>query len=367
VIHLRSRKNGGNVNCSRRWSRTLIAAVVLCAAAETRAQDTAAPSFPAFHVGGFADIELHTTSENERQGLDLANVDIYSTLQFSNAWSALGEAVAQKNWRRDDHSTDIDLERLYVEYSTSDALRVEFGQTDTGIIRWNEREHRSRFLQTPIDVPAIARRPQEDGAWPLRFIGLIASGRVQGPLGVSWSAGVGAGPGRVRDSISIFGSDRSPAGLVSLSFAPDALPGFEAGAAVFAQHVRTEPDRIRERDMTLSANYVINGTEVRVEWARMSHRLTDQPVRYRSNGYYVLFSKRLSGRLERFRPYLLLDRLNVANQETYLADATDENAWAAGVRCDITKRFTIKGEYRSQRAINGDRETVAGLQLGFSF
>ena len=127
------------------------------------------------------------------------------------------------------------------------------------------------------------------------------------------------------------------------------------------------PGRIHERDVTLSINYVASGNEVRAEWARMNHRLSSSPMSYRTTGYYMLLSRRLSGRAERVRPYFLLDRLTVARDETYLADATDENAWATGVRYDVSQRFSVKGEYRSQRAINGDRETVVGVQFGLSF
>ena len=348
---------------SRRPIAILLPILLLAAAAHAQDLPTPRP----FHVGGFADVELHTTSENEREGLDLAELDIFSTYQLSNAWSALGEAVVLRSWRDQDERFDADLERLYVEYSTSDALRIEIGETQTGIIRWNEREHHSRFLQTPIDLPAIARRPQDDGAWPLRFTGIFASGRLPGPLGVSWGAGAGAGPGRVRDSTPLTEEGRSPATLFSLSMAPDAMPGLELAAAAYVGNVRLNPGHIRERDGTLSVSYVASGNEVRAEWARMNHRLSSAGVTYRTTGYYALFSRRLNGRAERFRPYLLLDRLKLAPGEIYLADAADENAWATGIRFDVTQRLSVKGEYRSQRTNNGDHESIFGVQLGFSF
>ena len=347
----------------RRRACFILFPILLLSATPSGAQDL--PAHP-FHLGGFADLELHTTSENEREGVDLAQVDLFSALQISNAWSAFGEAVLLRSWRDRDEKFDADLERLYLEYSTSDALRLEIGETQTGIIRWNEREHRSRFLQTPIDLPAIARRPQDDGAWPLRFAGIWATGRLPGPLGITWGGGAGAGPGRVRDSTPL-SKDRSPATLFSLSTSPDSLPGLEIAAAAYVGRVDLNPGHINERDVTLSLSYVASGNELRAEWARMNHRISSAPKPYRTTGYYALVSRRLNGRAERFRPYFLLDRLTIARGETYLADATDENAWAAGVRCDVTQRFSLKGEYRSQRAVNGDRETVAGIQFGFSF
>lgn len=347
-----------------RQIRTILP-ILLLFAGSARAESL--PARP-FHIGGFGAVELHTSSEIGH-GLDLAELDVFSTLQLSNAWSALAEAVVLRTWRVHDEQFDVDLERLYVEYSTSDALRVEIGETQTGIVRWNEREHRSRFLQTPIDRPAIARRQQDDGAWPLRFVGVFASGRLPGPLGISWGAGAGAGPGRIRDSTPLFNDGRSPATLLSLSIAPDAAPGLELAAAAYAGRVQLRPGRIRERDATLSFSYVASGSEVRAEWARMNHRLSSEQRTYRTTGYYVLFSRRLSGRGERFRPYALIDRVSIARGEAYLADAEDERAWATGLRFDVTERFSVKTEYRSQRSVTGnrDRETVLGVQFGLSF
>ncbi len=349
------------------------AAAILFAAAvqaQTAVATPDAPAFPSIRVGGFADIELHTSSGNVREGLDLVELDLYSVARFSERWSALGEGVAQRAWRQNERERrlpEFSLERLYVEYAPNDALRIEIGQTHTGIVRWNEREHRSRFLQTPIDVPAIARRPQDDGAWPLRFVGIWASGRSSGRLGIAYGAGVGGGSGRERDEVPIRDIDRSAAVLLSLSTSPDALPGLELAVSAYAQRIRTVPEALRERDVTLSANYVSSGTEVRAEWARMIHIGTISSVRYETTGYYALFSKRLNGRFQRVRPYVLVDHLDLAPGEVYLQKVTPENAWATGARYDVSRRFSLKGEFRSQRAPGGEREQLLGLQIGLSF
>src|SRR6266487_4043496 len=78
-------------------TRSILFPTLLLLAATARGQDL--PAARPFHIGGFADVELHTTSENEREGVDLTEVDVFSTLQLSNAWSALGEAVVQRSWR----------------------------------------------------------------------------------------------------------------------------------------------------------------------------------------------------------------------------------------------------------------------------
>jgi hypothetical protein len=359
-----------NMAGKRRWIAAIAAAIAVIFAQPVRAEDPPRLASPRpFHIGGFADLELHTSSDSVREGLDLVELDLFANAQLSESWSGLIELVAQRGWKRDPSDPrrfEFDIERAYVGYSTSDAFHLEIGQTHTGIVRWNEREHRSRILQTPIDVPAIARLPQDDGAWPLRFFGVWASGQTRGPLGLTWSAGAGAGPGQTRDVISVFTPDRSPAGFVSLSSSPAAVPGLEIAVAGYAQHIPAKPDALRERDLTFSVNYVNSGTEIRAEWARMNHTSTRTSARYHAVGYYALFSKRLSGRAQRVRPYLMLDRLSVDPRELYLKDARDENAWAAGARYDVTRRFSIKGEYRSQRGPDG-REELLGIQFGFAF
>lgn len=343
----------------------------LVAASTAVAQDDGASLSPPppLHIGGFADVVLRTAPTNtSRHAVEL---DMYSTYRFSDTWSVLAEALAQRTWRppeaSDKPDLDVNLERLYVSYQTSDAFRLEIGETHTGIVRWNEREHRSRFLQTPIEVPAIARQPQDEGAWPTRFVGLWASGQAPGPLRFKWEAGAGAGPGSDRDVIPMFSGDLSPAVFFSSSVSPRSIDGLETGFALYGQHIPSQPEPLHERDVTLFASYVNHGTEIRAEWARMEHQLTSGHQTFRHQGYYVLVSKRLSGLADHARPYFLLDRLNIDAADPYLQEATSENAWAGGVRYDFTDRFSAKGEFRSQQALDGSRRAIFGLQLGVSF
>jgi len=343
--------------------RRLLLLLAFLTAGRAFAEDALRPP-PRLHFGGFADGIARDESTN------VVALDLFSTLRMSNSWTGLVEVVGQKTWRSGENSpeqSEVGLERLYVSYRPSDYFRLEIGETHTGIVRWNEREHRSRFLQTPIDVPAIARRPQDDGAWPLRFVGVWASGRARGSLGLTYEIGAGAGPGTERDEIPIFSSSRSPAGFVAMSIAPENFPGFETGVSVYGQHVPTKPNALRERDVTVFMNYVNRGLEVRAELARMEHDFTRIPTTFRNEGYYVLLSKRLGGVAQRARPYVLFDHVNIDAADTYLRNSASENAWAAGIRYDFTEHFVVKSEYRSQRARDGSRQPITSVQLSVSF
>jgi hypothetical protein len=337
-----------------------------CSAGAQAVAPTEPPPSPIFRLGGFGDLEFHSSSEDRAGGLDVAEIDLYSTAQLTDRLSALVEVLARRD-HRDRLVTEIDLERLFVAYAPSDFVRVEAGQTHTGIIQWNDREHRSRLLQTPIDVPAIARSPQDEGAWPLRFVGVWVSGRVEGPLGLKYGVAAGFGSGRTRDEIPLFNGNRSPAGLLSVSIAPPRWQGLELGIARYVQRIPAAAEPLREHDITLSLSYVNRGSEVRAEYARMLHVGVNSGRRFRSVGYYVLLSQRLNGRLAPLRPYFLFDRLDLAHGEEYLRESRNEDAVAGGMRWDITPHFTLKAEGRSQRGAKRDHDLVVGLQLGVSF
>jgi hypothetical protein len=341
---------------NRRIGAALAIIVSLTFATSSRADDAPPPAsghFPAFRLGAFADIILsHPTGDGKDH--QTGEVDLYASSQLGGDWSFLGEVLVKStpdsgSDRPLTHRFELNLERFYVTFNPSDRLRLEIGQIHTGIIQWNEREHRSLFLQTPIDVPAIARRESQHGAWPLHFDGAWASGRVPGSLGAEYGVGLGGARGTERDDIQpLLRRGISPAGLVVVSVAPDVLTGFQAGASGYAGRIRLRGETLRELDATLFSSFVRGGVELRGELARMVHSDVGGPNEFVTHGWYLLGSYRPRGRWKPLRPYVLLDHQTVAPGEQYLSDVQNLNAWSAGVRWDISPRLVFKSEFRSQ-------------------
>lgn len=357
----------------RSFFAALAALGILTFAAVARADDAQPPAihFPAFRAGAFADIIYTHPTARSGKDHETGELDFYGSSQFSGDWSALGEVLIRHSGTVENlgaSNFEVNLERLYVAYSPSDRLRVELGQIHTGIIQWNEREHRSRFLQTPIDVPAVAQRESQHGAWPLHFDGAWASGRVPGSLGVEYGVGLGGARGSERDNIQpIFRHGISPAGLLRLSFAPDALTGFEAGSAGYIGRIRAPGRTMRELDATVFSSFIRGGVELRGEWARMAHAEVLGRNEYITRGWYLLGSYRPRGRWKPLRPYVLLDHLTVARGEQYLIDVRDQNAWSAGVRWDVSSKFALKSEYRSQAVPAPRLRHAIRMELSFAF
>src|SRR5205085_12397242 len=147
----------------------------------------------AIQYGVFADVVFADSSRTGRE-LQTGEADFYASKRFSDRWSVFGEIFAKHgsdSLGEEATGADLNVERVYVAYDPSDVFRIEAGQIHTGIIQWNEREHRGRFLQTSIDVPTIANREEQGGAWPLHYVGLWAHGRLPGSLGLQYGAGLG--------------------------------------------------------------------------------------------------------------------------------------------------------------------------------
>lgn len=330
-------------------------------------------SYPTVRLSAFADILLSHSTRAGTTTFDSGELDPFVEVQLSEKWSGVAEGLVQRLERGSDTDVpgkrriEFDVERFFAAYSPSDSLRIQVGEVSTGLVEWNEREELPRFVQTSIDVPSIARRQEQGGAWPMHLIGAWISGNVPGTAGVRYGVGVGEGRGQTRDDTAPLTGPTLPAGLLSLSFAPESVHGFEIGGAAFLDDIPAPEGTYREFDETVSTSYVQGPIEVRGEWSRMNHRpRSGGPTRV-TQGWYALASVRLPGRLQELRPYVLLDYLDVARDEPYLKDVNDQRAWAAGVRWDATSKLVLKLDFRSQRASSPEFERRVRLQVAVAF
>ncbi len=355
-------------------ARFLIAALFVATNLGAQSSNSGSTATACFRFGGFGNIVFSHLERRGREAFETGELDLYAIWQFSDDWSVLGEGFIQHAGRSEDidlqptKRVEVELERLHLTYNPSDRFRLEIGEIHTGIIRWNEREHRGRFLQTPIAVPSIANRQEQGGAWPLRFAGVWSSGRLPGSLGVRYGAGIGETRGETRDEIEpLFDRKTNPAGLLSLSVSPEAFSGLDVGGAAYVGDIPAPDGKMRESDATLFASLVRGGIEARSEWAEMRHRRVGSGQQFLTHGWYSLLSWRPRGQWKSVRPYLLLDHLSVARDETYLTGVFDQSAWAAGVRWDARPWLAIKSDYGGQLAPDHHHERLARVALAFSF
>ncbi|HET7453112.1 MAG TPA: hypothetical protein VFL12_10245, partial [Thermoanaerobaculia bacterium] len=218
--------------------RPRLAFILFVAALTASGTAAAQESYPRFRFSVFGDANLSYSVVSHATEFSFGEIDPYAEARFSESWSALAEVLLHRIERGSNEdkpgksSVELDLQRFFLAWSRSDALRVQAGQINTGIVAWNEREEVPRFLQTPIDLPAMATRPEQGGAWPLHIVGAWASGSAPGSAGFRYGVGLGAGRGHTREEVTVDHA-ASPAGVASVTFAPSAVSGWTIGAAAF--------------------------------------------------------------------------------------------------------------------------------------
>ncbi len=318
-----------------------------------------------FTIQGFGDVNyVARAAEGEHSGFQNGAFEFFVASRLSDRWTVLAELVFEPGG----NSLSTDLERFQLTYEQSDAFRISAGRVHSPILRWSVTNHHGLFMQTPIDNPIIARWEDDGGLWPLHFVGLLASGRLPGALGVSYTAGVGNGRGAARDEVQVgFDANGSKAFVTSLGVAPDALPGLQAFASGYFDRIPAPGGELRERDVTLSLSFIRGAVELRAEWSLLQHTPDASSTSFNSRGWYALASYRLPEPLASLRPYVLLEGLNAAEGEAYLDGVPDEKAVAAGIRFDVNRWVALKGDYRSQKVGDAAREGVVRFQLAANF
>lgn len=313
------------------------------------------------HLAVFGNVDfIAKPARGDAASAVIGPFDLYLTGQISDHWSSLGEVVLEST---PEGELVTDFERFLIIYTPGDRLRLSAGRSHNPIVRWNESQHHGLFVQTPMERPLMARYEDSPGLWPVHFVG------VRGEVHLSalrFEAGVGNGRGAIADFIQTTGDiDRNKALIFGLRLTPGSIPGLELAATTYLDRIPDSRGSIKERDITLSANYYAHGFDIRGEWGVMKHSRGRD--RYETRGAYVLVSKSLGGAFDRFKPYVMFDDLKVADDESFFADGqtTREVVW--GGRLDVHEGVALKGEFVSRKVPRETKDSLVRFQLAVTF
>jgi hypothetical protein len=305
---------------------------------------------------------LDFTSRSEDGGhssFAIGPFDLYITGSLSEHWSALGELVFENA----DNSLATDLERFLLAWQPSDLLRLRAGREHNPIVRWNTALHHGAYMQTPIERPSMARFEDDGGPWPVHFVGLLADGRA-GSAGLRYGAAVGNGRGAIPDEVQVtFDRNSSKAFIGWLGLEPSRVVGLELSLTGYADTIPAETGELRERGWTAAASYVAGSWELRSEYGELDHREESNGTSFRTKGGYGLVAYELP---HAFKPYVLLDYMNVPEDDPFLVGIPDRKGVTGGVRWDPDPRAALKGEVASMR-VGGVKDTTFRAQLAVAF
>jgi hypothetical protein len=343
-----------------------------------------------FELNGFADVSFEKCTQEDcktvlgdrggRNGnFTLGSLDFFAVNQFDQVDVLLEMTVEEGH--------AVDLERLYLGYTFSDALRLRVGRFHTPLGFWNPTYHHGVQMQPTIRRPQFLMFEDDGGILPMHTVGIYLSGRMKNAmLGIDYGAMVGNGPGiTVNDGTVLLLpndiSDNSPGKSVAGQFAisPAWVPGLNVGVAEHFSRVQSDQSvkdlgkpsvDVDQTILAAALTYGRGSLDLKGEYfsIRDKDKLSGGSGTHTSHAYYGLLSYTLA---DRWVPYLMYEAMSVksaAGEDPYfiVLDASDVIKAIGGIRYNLTPKSSIRGEARRVKWGNFDwNEYAVQWAIGF--
>lgn len=219
---------------------------------------------------GFADVGAGWSGRadpHRLRGFSVGTLDLYLTPQFGDRVKALAEIAFE--FDRGGHA-EVEVERLQLGYTVSDAVTLWAGRFHTPFGLWNTSYHHGANLQTSIYRPRFVEFEDKGGIIPAHSVGLWASGKTRlGPGKLTYDAYLANGPSIQQSRLdpNTFTDDNSGKMLgFNLGYQPSgALGGLTAGVHGFGSTVNAYS----------SADTTLNQTRLRMAGAYFGYDAND--------------------------------------------------------------------------------------------
>jgi hypothetical protein len=305
-------------------------------------------------VHGFADVDAAWSTKNDPQrlrGFTGGTLDLYLTPQFGDRVKSLVELAVEYD---DTGVVGIDMERLQIGYTLSDALTLWAGRFHTPIGLWNTSFHHGANLQTSIYRPRFVDFEDKGGIIAAHSVGLWASGRTSVTGGkVSYDAYVANGSS-IRDrtlDFNAFTDDNSNKLVgVNVGFSPTGvLSGLKVGVHGFSSRV----------DAVSDSHDVMNQTQLRMLGGYFGYDADDWEVigefygfrnsdvatgmHHSSNAWFTQVGKTFG----QYTPFVRYERAALDPGDNYFANQESGRSYrraSVGVRYAIDPRSSFKVE-----------------------
>ena len=325
---------------------------------------------PGIALHGFADVGFARTSNDptgRRAGFALGNLDLYMTPGFGDRIRSIIELVFEHG-EQGDHM--VDLERLQLGYTFSDALTTWVGRFHTPLGYWNAAFHHGAQLQTSVLRPRFLAFEDQGGVLPVHMVGLMASGaRRAGQGRVRYDLYAGNGS-RLVDGVLDFNAfkddnrDKAAGANVRYQFG-GTLEGLTLGAhgltqqvdAYVAQHDRTAAPASRTRLNLLGAFAVYDAGRweaIGEYYAFRNRDLSGATGRHASWAGFAQLGYLLG---DGWVPFARIERAALDQSDPYFGDMASGRAYrrqALGLRLNLNPVSALKLE------LNRTQEDAAG-------
>src|SRR3989304_2793614 len=220
----------------------------------------------AFELNGFADVSFtkSTDGADEFRKGDFAfgELDFYLS-QTMDDIDILVELVVEEG-------DVLDLERLILGYTFSDALKLRAGRFHTPLGFWNTSYHHGVQLQPTIERPDFLKFDHDGGILPVHVIGAYVSGRASTAVGgIEYGAMLGNGP-RItsKDGVNVLhpnnisDNNNGKAIAVNIAVSPTAIQGLKIGLSGHIAEIKDDGAVELDVDNADGDNDLTTGVEV---------------------------------------------------------------------------------------------------------
>src|SRR3989304_4626752 len=328
----------------------------------------------AFELNGFADVSFTKSTEGAdefRKGdFAFGTLDLYFAQTLDDIDILLELGVEEGD--------EMDVERVTIGYTFSDALRVRAGRFHTPLGFWNTSYHHGVQLQPTIERPDFLKFEDDGGILPVHVIGGYLSGRVSNAIGaVEYGAMLGNGPritgkdgGNVLHPNNISDNNNGKAIVLNIAVSPTAIQGLKIGLSGHIAELKDDgavdidvDNADGDNDLTtgvevgsgdVEVDQIISGAAVTYAIANVDmtgeyFSIQDKDVAsdkdYTSGAYYGLITYSYKGK---WVPYLMYENMSIKEADPYFMSlgTVDTTELTTGLRYNINYRSCLKGEYR---------------------
>ncbi len=328
--------------------------------AQTEA-DQSALREPPVRIIGFADFDYDTTDVHGKQGFSLGQAVAHLVAPLGDRLNLFSEISATAH----DSDYSIEVERLIVKYDFSDRNTLSAGRFHTPIGYWNTAYHHGAWLQTSIGRPESVKFGSQ--LVPIHFVGLLFEGEFPGDRGFGYNVGIGNGRHSNIARAGDAGDINDERAWTALGFyQPRAIKGLKAGLGVYSDRV-TPPNSVEVDETIYSAYFALEREtpEIIAEYHHSDHDARTGPAASGSaDSAYVQFAYRLGGDMQRLKPYLRAEKIDVDATDPLLSGlGLDYDGAIAGLRFDFAPYAALKFEYRDEKFGDLERENSFLVQL----
>jgi hypothetical protein len=319
-------------------------------------------------IRGFGDVTFRGSDQRgSTTSFTLGELDLFVTSDISEKFNFLSEIVFEGNVRRNNFG--VDVERLLLQYSPNDYLKLSAGRYHTAIGYYNTAYHHSTWLQTATGRPFLFEFEDDEGILPIHNVGLSATGLIpSGSLQLHYIAEIGNGrasrlPGDEPVQNVVDENNRKAVNLGAF-VTPEWGHGLQAGFSVY--HDRLTPaGQPSIGETILAAHGVIERPNF--EWLNEALLIRHAPEGsgrvFNTPGFYTQISKRFGS----YRPYFRYQYVNGSDSEPVFPWVGLRQGPSVGLRFDASESVALKLQYDRTLLRHDPSVNSLALQVGFTF